>query len=192
MAHIDVEDGLPGVIGLLEYRKDTAKPIRELTQLLLRGPSSLNEGERELIAALVSHRNDCTFCDSAHTAAAELLTGDPDIATIIKEDIDSAPIRDKMKALLKIASKVQESGLAVKEEDVAAAKERGATDREIHDTVLIAALFCLYNRYVDGLGSWTPENPDYYKTLARRIGPKGYVRPPGGYGDKKYYESEDR
>lgn len=192
MAFIPVEEGLPGIMGLLEYRRDTAKPIRELTQVLLRGPSSLNDGERELIAALVSNRNDCVFCDSAHTAAANLLTGDASIAAAVKRDIDSAPIGEKMKALLKIAARVQESGRAVRPEDVEAAREKGATDLEIHDTVLIAALFCLYNRYVDGLNSWTPENPKFYDNLARRIGPKGYLRPPNGYDEtNKYYESEE-
>lgn len=191
MAYITVEEGLPGILGLLEYRHDTAEPIRELTQILLRGPSPLNEGERELIAALVSHRNECFFCDSAHTAAANLLIGDPEITAAIKEDIDSAPISNKMKALLKIASKVQESGLMVHQEDVDRAHDNGATDQEIHDTVLIAALFCLYNRYVDGLNSWTPQNPKFYKSLARRIGPKGYLRPPNGYEGKKYYKSEE-
>ena len=58
-AHIPVQEGLAGITGLLEYRLDTAKPIREMTQLLLRGPSTLSEGERELIATLVSHRNAC-------------------------------------------------------------------------------------------------------------------------------------
>lgn len=191
MAYITVEEGLPGIMGLLEYRQDTAEPIRELTQILLRGPSPLNEGERELIAALVSHRNECMFCDSAHTATADLLIGDSDITAAIKEDIDSAPISDKMKALLKIAAKVQESGLNVKDKDVKRARDKGATDNEIHDTVLIAALFCMYNRYVDGLNSWTPENPKFYKTLARRIGPKGYRRPSNGYENNKYYKSEE-
>lgn len=192
MAYITVEEGLPGIMGLLEYRKDTAEPIRELTQILLRGPSSLNEGERELIATLVSDRNKCIFCTSAHTATANLLTGDAGISAAVKEDIDSAPISDKMKALLKIAAKVQESGLSVNEEMVEAARNKGATDREIHDTILIAALFCLYNRYVDGLKSWTPANPEFYKNLARRIGPKGYLRPPNGYSDNsKYYKTEE-
>ncbi len=190
MAYISVDEELPGILGLLDYRKDTAEPIRKLTQLLLRGPSPLNEGERELIAALVSSRNDCTFCELAHTATADLLTGDSNIAAAVKEDIDSAPISDKMKTLLKIAAKVQESGLKVTEEDVQVARNKGATDKEIHDTVLIAALFCMYNRYVDGLNSQTPENPEFYKTLARRIGPKGYVRPSNGYKGNNH-ESEN-
>ena len=76
MPYIPLEEHLPGITGLLEYRKDTAAPIRELTQILLRGPSTLTEGERELIATIVSDRNQCKFCVTAHTAIADILLGE--------------------------------------------------------------------------------------------------------------------
>lgn len=186
MAHIKVEEGLPGIMGLLEYRLDTAEPIRKLTQILLRGESTLTQGERELVATIVSHGNECRFCATAHTAAADLLLGDSSITEAVKKEIDSAPVSDKMKALLRIAAKVRENGRLVTEADVSEARRHGATDMEIHDTVLIAALFCLYNRYVDGLAAWTPENPDFYRTLADRIVNRGYMRPPQGYDAHKY------
>jgi uncharacterized peroxidase-related enzyme len=190
MAHIPLPEGLPGITGLLEYRLDTARPIRELTQLLLRGPSTLSQGERELIATLVSHRNACRFCATAHTAAADLLLGEHETAAAVKADVATARVSDKMKALLTIAGKVQENGRLVSEEDVAEARTHGATDREIHDTVLIAALFALYNRYVDGLATWTPDDPAFYETLADRIVRRGYLRPEGGYTHLKYTSSE--
>jgi len=192
MPHIELPEGLPGITGLLEYRQDTAQPIRELTQVLLRGPSTLSEGERELIATHVSSRNRCTFCTTAHTAAAALLLGDEAAADAVKQDIDAAPVSEKMKALLTIAGKVQEDGRKVTEDDVAEARRHGATDVEIHDTVLIAALFCLYNRYVDGLATITPEEPTYYETLAERIVHRGYMRPPGGYKEEHKYRPESR
>lgn len=191
MAYIQVEKGLPGIIGLLEYRLDTAKPIRELTQLLLRGSSTLTQGERELIATVVSHGNECRFCTSAHTAAADLLTGDHETAAAVKRDIGTAPISEKMKTLLGIADKVRENGRLVTREDVDEARMQGATDMEIHDTVLIASLFCLYNRYVDGLSSWTPEESGFYQSLADRIVNKGYLRPEGGYKKIKYADPAD-
>ena len=182
MAYIDgVPESLPGITGLLEYRQDTGKPIRELTQLLLRGESTLTRGERELIATVVSHRNDCRFCATAHTAAADLLLGESTTATAVKTDLESAPVSEKLRALLTIAAKVQESGRLVTAEDVARARAEGATDAEIHDTVLIAALFCLYNRYVDGMGAVTPSDPGFYRSLAERIVHRGYLRPPGGF-----------
>jgi uncharacterized peroxidase-related enzyme len=185
MPHIPLEEHLPGITGLLEYRKDSAQPIRELTQTLLRGPSTLTEGERELIATIVSHNNECRFCTTAHTAAADLLLGDCITAEKVKQDIETAPVSEKMKALLTIAKQVQKSGKAVTAESVQRARQAGATDIEIHDTVLIAALFCLYNRYVDGLATREPENASYYATLAERLTTNGYKRLPQGYDHLK-------
>lgn len=185
MPYIPVEDHLPGITGLLEYRKDSAQPIRELTQLLLRGPSTLSEAERELIATIVSHHNSCTFCTTAHTAAADKLLGECQTTQQIKENIETAPVSEKMKALLVIARLVQESGRSVNTASIERAKKAGATDIEIHDTVLIAALFCLYNRYVDGLATRLPDSPGYYNTLADRLVSNGYQRLPQGYDHLK-------
>src|ERR1700712_995724 len=181
MPYIPLEAHLPGITGLLEYRKDSAAPIRELTQILLRGPSSLTEGERELIATIVSHQNECTFCVTAHTATADVLLEESETSKKVKENIQTAPVSDKMKALLTIASHTQQSGLAVTDTDIVNAKEAGATDIEIHDTVLIAALFSLYNRYVDGLATVTPTHPAFYKGLGERLKNHGYNRLPQGY-----------
>ncbi|MBC7873840.1 MAG: peroxidase-related enzyme [Ferruginibacter sp.] len=185
MPHIPLEEHLPGITGLLEYRKDSAQPIRELTQLLLRGPSTLTEGERELIATIVSHRNECTFCTTAHTAAADLLLGEKNTTEQVKQNITTAPVSEKMKALLTIAAEVQESGKSVTEQFIALAKENGATDVEIHDTVLIASLFCLYNRYVDGLATALPAKAAYFDSLATRLVEHGYTRLPQGYDHLK-------
>lgn len=185
MSYIPLEDHLPGITGLLEYRKDTAQPIRELTQFLLRGPSILTEGERELIATVVSYGNKCRFCTTAHTAAADLLLGETETSERVKENILTAPVSEKMKALLTIASMVRESGKSVTPEAIEKAKAEGATDIEIHDTVLIAALFCLYNRYVDGLATVTPTDPNFYKGLGERLVNYGYRRLPQGYDHLK-------
>jgi uncharacterized peroxidase-related enzyme len=185
MPHIPLEAHLPGITGLLEYRKDSAQPIRELTQFLLRGPSTLSEGERELIATVVSNGNNCTFCTTAHTAAADLFLGETETTQKIKEDIATAPVTPKMKALLAIAALVRESGKSVTPEAINTAKQHGATDIEIHDTVLIAALFCLYNRYVDGLATALPTDASYYNTLADRLVNHGYTRLPQGYDHLK-------
>jgi uncharacterized peroxidase-related enzyme len=184
MPHIPLEEHLPGITGLLEYRKDTAQPIRELTQFLMRGPNTLTHAERELIATIVSHRNECKFCSSAHAAVSDLLLGECDTSEMIKKDIFTAPVSDKMKALLQIAALVQKSGKDVTKHSIERAKEVGATDVEIHDTVLIAALFSLYNRYVDGLSTVTPTDPSFYKGLADRIS-KSYNRLPQGYDHLK-------
>jgi uncharacterized peroxidase-related enzyme len=185
MPYIPLEEHLPGITGLLEYRQDSAAPIRELTQILLRGPSSLTEGERELIATVVSSRNQCRFCTAAHTAAANVLLQETGTSEAVKGDIGAAPVSDKMKALLQIAALVQEGGKQVGPDSIDAAKRAGATDLEIHDTVLIAALFCLYNRYVDGLATVTPSDPAFYQRLGERLKDHGYNRLPQGYDHLK-------
>jgi uncharacterized peroxidase-related enzyme len=185
MPHIPVEEHLPGITGLLEYRRDSAEPIRKLTQVLMRGPSTLTEGERELIATIVSLNNECKFCTSAHAAITDSLLGESNTAQCVKDNIETAPVSEKMKALLTIAKQVQQSGKNVTSDSIQRAKSSGATDIEIHDTVLIAALFCLYNRYVDGLATVAPEEPTFYQGLAKRIEQHGYHRMPQGYDHLK-------
>ena len=143
------------------FRPETGKYLYELAQILLRGPSLLSEADRELIAAYVSSRNECAFCMNSHAAAARVLLGsEKDRVDQTLRQLEQAPISHKLKALLKIAGKVQISGKEVTPEDIAEARTHGAGDAEIHDTVLIAATFSMYNRYVDGLDSWTPTGPE--------------------------------
>ena len=158
MAHIKLlNEELPGIVGLLNYRPETAAPLLVLAETLLRGPSSLTSGEREIIAASVSYWNQCHFCHTSHAAAAAAhLKSGIGLIDDIKAGLPETEVSDKLRALLHIAHQVQRNGKNVTEEDVAAARELGATDNEIHDTVLIAAAFCMYNRYVDGLGTWAP------------------------------------
>jgi uncharacterized peroxidase-related enzyme len=181
MPHITLDPALPGITGLLNYRQDTALPIRQLTQLLLRGESTLTEGERELIATVVSQGNQCKFCTAAHTAAANAILGEHETAEIVKHDPQNAPVSEKMKHLLEIARRTQADARTVSPDLVAAAKKEGATEREIHDTVLIAALFCLYNKYVDGLASVTPSEPAFYERLANILKSSGYLPSPNRY-----------
>ncbi len=177
MAHIKVEEGVPGIRSLALFRPETGKPLYDLAQVLLRGSSPLSEAERELIAAYVSHRSDCMFCRNSHAAAAGCLYGeDENIVDDVLEDMQQSSVSNKMKALLNIAGKVQIMGNKVTPEDIAAARTLGADDREIHDTVLIAASFSMFNRYVDGLASFTPTDPAIYEEMGKRMA-KGYVLP---------------
>lgn len=176
MPYIDLPADLPGIRGLLAYSPATAKPLGELAETLLRSESTLTPGERELIAAHVSARNDCLFCQSSHGAAAAYhLGGDDELVAQVKADPERAPISEKLRALLAIAGKVQRGGKHVTAEDVARARAEGATDKELHDTVLIAAAFCMYNRYVDGLATWAPEEPEAYLEAGERLAVDGYL-----------------
>ncbi|HEY7447672.1 MAG TPA: peroxidase-related enzyme [Vicinamibacterales bacterium] len=177
MAHIPLQDGLPGIVGLFAFSPETATALRELAEVLLRGSNSLTSGEREMLASYVSFRNRCDFCQLSHGAAAAAhFGGDARIVDGVIRDVGTADVSDKMKALFTIASKVQEGGKLVTSEDVAVARQHGATDKEVHDTVLIAAAFCMYNRYVDGLGTWQPRDPNMYREMGERMAGQGYVR----------------
>jgi uncharacterized peroxidase-related enzyme len=161
----------------MAFSPETARPLNALAEALLRRPGTLTPGERELIAAYTSSRNDCHFCESSHAAAAaHHLGGDEQLVREVCADPDAAAISAKLKALLAIAAKVAEGGLQVTDGDVGKAREQGASDQEIHDAVLIAAAFCMFNRYVDGLATWAPEERAEYREPGRMLAEEGYVR----------------
>jgi len=178
MPHISLPEGFPGIRSLAVYRPDTGAALYALAEALLRGDSSLSQADAELIAAFTSSQNDCTFCTCSHAAAARYLFGtDKEIVDAVIADYQTAPISEKMKTLLAIAQCVQQDARTVSDEIVANARLAGATDREIHDTVLIAATFCMFNRYVDGLATLTPSNPGAYEPMGERMATLGYVPP---------------
>lgn len=176
MPHIPIPEELPGITGAFAFRPETARPMRELAETLLRGPSALTSGEREMIAAFVSNLNDCYFCQTSHAAAAAHHEGcNYAMVDAIRLDYQRAPISEKLKALLAIAGKVQEGGKRVTTDHIAEARRQGATDLEIHDTVLIAAAFCMFNRYVDGLATHTPRDFALYDRMGARMAAQGYT-----------------
>jgi uncharacterized peroxidase-related enzyme len=176
MPFIKLPEGLPGIVSGFAYRPETAKPMRELAEVLLRGPSTLSRAERETIATFVSTLNDCYFCRTSHRAAAAH-NDDRNYEKVdaVCANYNDAPISEKLKALLAIAAKVQRSGKFVTSADIEAARRNGATDLEIHDTVLIAAAFCMYNRYVDGLGTFTPKDESLYDEMGAKLARDGYL-----------------
>ena len=180
MAHINLPEGVPGIRSLAMFRPDTGKHLYDLARVLLRDHSPLSLAERELIASHVSARNDCMFCMSSHAAAARELYGDQrEIVDCVIHNMDAPSLSEKMKALLTIAGKVQVNGKEVAHEDIQRARDHGAGDRDIHDTVLIAATFSMFNRYVDGLATLTPTDPKEYEAMGRRMVEVGYVAPVG-------------
>jgi uncharacterized peroxidase-related enzyme len=175
MPHIDLPEGVPGIRSAMQFRPETAVHLNALAEQLLRADNTLSRGDRELIAAYVSSRNKTVFCEHSHSAFAALqLDGGVDLVEDVKRDPDTAPIDPKLRALVHIAGKVAVDGKSVKSSDIEAARGEGATDLEIHDTVLIAAAFCMYNRYVDGLDTWQPSDPEMYRERARLLVEHGY------------------
>lgn len=177
MAHINLKNEAPGIIGLMAYKPSTAFALNQLAETILRGPSSLTQGERELIAGAVSYFNECNFCHRSHAAAAEFcLDKEQGYTAKVAQDIEESDVSPKMKALLQIAKKVHKDGRTVSKSDVERALNCGATDEEVHDTVIVAAAFCMFNRYVDGMGTFAPEEgAPYYKATGERLGKLGYM-----------------
>ncbi|MET0556116.1 MAG: peroxidase-related enzyme [Vicinamibacteria bacterium] len=174
MAHIDLPPGLPGIRGPMAFRPETARPLSDLANVLLHGPSTLSRAEREMIAAHVSERNQCSYCRDSHAAIAVAHCGDEALVASVTREGERAAVSPKLQALLAIAARVQEGGKNVRAEDVARARAEGANDLEIHDTVLIAAAFCMFNRYVDGLATFTPTDPASYRERAAAGARDGY------------------
>jgi uncharacterized peroxidase-related enzyme len=175
MPHINIDSSIPGIRSLVLFRPETGQHLYGLAQVLLRGESPLPAAERELIAAYVSHRNSCNFCMRSHAAASACLYGDKDkVVNEVLADMQQSSVSKKLKSLLSIAGKVQVSGKHVTQDDINQARRHGASDREIHDTVLIAASFSMFNRYVDGLAATTPEDPEIYREMGERMATLGY------------------
>jgi uncharacterized peroxidase-related enzyme len=186
MPHIALPEGLTGIRAAMAFRPETAKPLNELVEVLLHQPNTLTAGERELIATYVSSQNDCYYCQTIHGAIAsanldnEGALGEKaseDLVAKVKRDFQHADISEKLRALLVLAGQVQKGGKNVTAEAVETARSLGATDLEIHDTVLIAAAFCMYNRYVDGLATWQPRDPAMYSSMGEHLATHGYLTP---------------
>ena len=180
MPHIKLPEQMPGITAGFAFRPETAGPLRELAHVLLHAPgnSAFSSRDRELIATFVSSRNSCYFCQTSHGAAAAHLSDSTALVDAVCRDYQTAPIPDKLKALLALAAEVQVDGKRVTPEMVEQARRHGANDLEIHDTILIAAAFCMFNRYVDGLGTWQPRDPEMYRVMGQQMAEAGYSRPP--------------
>jgi uncharacterized peroxidase-related enzyme len=176
MAWIDLQNDLPGIRGPMIYRPDTGAILNDLAEALLHDENnSLSRGDREMIGAYVSSENDCFFCQNVHGAMAQhYYKADMPFIDSVKKDFQSADISAKLKSLLAIAGSVQKGGKSVTQDQIENAKKLGATDREIHDTVLIASAFCMFNRYVDGLNTWAPEDRQVYVDRAPMRARDGY------------------
>jgi len=177
MPHISLPVSIPGIRSLLTAYPETGRHLSAFAHQLMRGESSLNPAERELIAAKVSQVNQCKYCTHSHSQTARHLFPDEE-KKIVEEVVfkhNNQVLSEKMQALIQIALAVQQSGLAVEQAHIDKAREAGADDQTIHDTVLISAAFCMFNRYVDGLATMTPDKPEAYELIGKRLAESGYI-----------------
>jgi len=175
--YIKTDNNYPGILEMLWYKPATGSKLTALAHQALLGKSGLTSGERETIAAYTSALNECEFCCASHNGA---------VVCHLQKDIKPndyltpefmAGQTKKMQALLALAAQVQKGGRHVTPDVVDAAKKAGASDEDIHDAVLVCAAFCMFNRYVDGLGTYVSNEADY-KDTGVRLATKGYKFPP--------------
>jgi uncharacterized peroxidase-related enzyme len=193
MAFVQLNNEFPGIEGLLLNKPSTGKAICRFVQQVLRGSSSLTFAEREIIAAYVSHLNNCMYCSNTHTEVANALLNDEgNTMACVNSNMYAASLSSKMKALLQIAAKVQQGGMYVGETDIENARKHGAKDNDIHNAVLVAAMFCFVNRYVDGLRTEAPPDKNDYKLPAKYLARSGYHYPNfiGKYFMKRMFQKQ--
>ena len=162
----------PVMRDLYKSQPTTCKPLGELTEAAMRGPSPLTQGQRELIAAYVSGLNACTYCHTTHAGVAAAFGVEPDLFNVLLSDIDLAPVEERIKPILRYAKKLTLSPARMTEADAAAVYEAGWGDDALYSTVLVTALFNFYNRLVDGVGLALPEG--YVAEAAKRLSSQGY------------------
>ena len=147
----------PVMRDLYKSQPASCKPLGELTEVAMRGPSPFTQGERELIAAYVSGLNACNYSHTTHAGVAAAFGVEPDLFNVLLTDIDLAPIEYRMKPILRYARKLTLSPARMTEADATALYEAGWGDDALYSTVLVTALFNFYNRLVDGVGLALPE-----------------------------------
>ena len=180
MPHIALPPNKPGMVALGAYRPDVYSRIASLANLLLHESnpySTLSLGDRELIATYVSSLNNCNYCQAAHGSVAAAHLQDPKLVEGVKANFETSALTPKMKSLLRIAGLVQRSGKDVSKSAVESAKREGASDMDVHDSVLIASMFCMFNRYVDGLDTEIPSDMAAFASRGAVIAEKGYIMP---------------
>ncbi len=151
----------------------TAAPLLDYHEALMRGDSSLTVGERELIAAYVSGLNSCTYCFGVHQVTAETFGISEETMSALVEDVETAPVEERMRPLLRYVGKLTRTPAQVTPREAQAVLDAGWDEQALHDAVSVCGLFNLMNRLVDGLG--VTAGGDYFDLSGRRLAETGYA-----------------
>jgi uncharacterized peroxidase-related enzyme len=151
----------------------TARPLIDYHEMVMRGPSPFSVAERELIAAYVSGVNACSYCHGVHTATAEAFGVPPGLLAAALADLDTAPVDDRMRPVLRYVGKLTRTPARITDADTGTVLAAGWDERAVHDATLVCALFNFMNRLVDGLGIRADDS--YYALSATRLHQRGYA-----------------
>jgi len=160
------------LVDLFKAFPATSRPLLEFHEILLRGPSPFTEAERELIAAYVSGLNRCRYCAAVHTATAERLGVPTNLVTALFDEVDTAPIDETMKPVLRYACKLTRDPAELSDADADAIFAAGWDDTALYHVVVVTALFNFMNRLVEGMG--IKPNPRFVESAAERLATRGY------------------
>jgi uncharacterized peroxidase-related enzyme len=148
--------------------------LRPYGQQLMRGPSPLTPGERELIAAFVSGVNSCRFCHGTHSRVAQAFGVPDDVIKGLLDDIELAPVPQRMKPILRYARKLTETPSRMTQADAAAIYDAGWSEQALVHAIAVCAYFNNMNRLVEGAGIvGTAED---YSSGAKRLVAEGYMK----------------
>ncbi|MDP3461932.1 MAG: hypothetical protein Q8S18_03985 [Bacteroidales bacterium] len=139
---------------LMRFKASSASILSSVGHALVKGPAELSHTDREMLSAYVSMLNECDACfDSPASNGNGQMNGKDKTMASVMDKVSGTPVTEKMKSLLTFANKVQQNGKLVSKDDIDTARKNGASDEDIHDTMIISAAFCMYNRYIDGLSN---------------------------------------
>lgn len=158
---------------LFAFRPEVTSPLASFTEGVMRGPAPVSGGLRELIAAYTSWTNACEFCWRAHAAVAAEMLGSEQLVRQVLEDVETSPLPEKEKALMRFARKITKDLPAMSEADVDALHAKGWDDEAIYFTILVVALFNFYNRWVTTSGVH-PASDEVQRAHGRRLALSGY------------------
>ena len=167
---------LPNKATLLDVFKanpEISIELIEFHEALLRGSSPFSEAERELIAAYVSGLNECRYCRAVHTATVERLGAAKGLVDQLIDDIDTAPVEQRMKPVLRYAKKLTMQPTCVTQADADAVFAAGWDESALYHAVFVIALFNLMNRLVEGLG--IELDPAYAESAGDGLANRGYA-----------------
>jgi uncharacterized peroxidase-related enzyme len=175
---------LPENATLADLRRtcaDLLEKLRPYGQRLMRGPSPLTPGERELIAAFVSGVNSCRYCHGAHSLVARAFGVDEAVLAKSLDDIEVAPIDARLKPILRYVRKLTETPSRMTAADAAAVYDAGWNDEALLHAIAVCSYFNNMNRLVEGAG--IVGTTEGYAMAAQRLVEHGYLR--GGAERKK-------
>lgn len=152
---------------------ETSRPLLDYHEVVMRGPSPFSVAERELIAAYVSGVNSCGYCHGVHSVTAEACGMPEGAAPAAVANLDTAPVADNMRPVLRYAGKLTRSPSSVTRADVEEVLAAGWDEDAVHSAVMVCALFNFMNRMVEGHG--IKAGPDYFATSGHRLKEVGYA-----------------